>query len=84
MSKGTHLYYKPEKGEWWMPSTGRGDEGRARLRKASGSRQEAVIRGFPNGVTWPVETLVTSFLEGQTWGSETSQYPEEKKSTEIP
>ena len=30
---------------------GRGDEGRTRLRKASGSCQEALIRGFPNGAT---------------------------------
>jgi len=29
----------------------RGDEGRGRLRKASGSRQQALIRGCPNGAT---------------------------------
>ena len=62
---------------------GRGDEGRIRLRKARGSCQEALIPGYPNGETRPVERLVTSF-EGRTWGSETSQYPEEKKSNEIP
>ena len=28
-----------------------GDEGRGRLRKASGSRQQAIIRGHPNGAT---------------------------------
>ena len=31
--------------------TVRGEEGRTRLRKASGSCQEALIRGFPNGTT---------------------------------
>ena len=30
-----------------------GDEGRGRLRQASGSRQRAVIRRFPNGATRP-------------------------------
>ena len=28
-----------------------GDEGRGRLRQATGSRQQALIRGFPNGAT---------------------------------
>ena len=31
-----------------------------------------------------METLVTQFYWGRTQGSETSQYLEEKKSTEIP
>ncbi len=30
-----------------------GDEGRGKLRKASGSRKQALIRGCPNGETWP-------------------------------
>ena len=29
----------------------RGDEGRGELRYASGSRKQALIRGFPNGAT---------------------------------
>ena len=29
-----------------------GDEGRGKLRKASGSRKQALIRGYPNGETW--------------------------------
>ena len=62
---------------------GRGDEGRTRLRKASGSCQEALIRGFPNGATRHVARHVT-LSRGRTRGSETSQYPEEKKSNEIP
>ncbi len=31
----------------------RGDEGRGTLRKASGSREQALIRGSPNGATHP-------------------------------
>ena len=59
------------------------DEGLGSLRKASGSREQAPIRGYPNGETrWseppalPVEHIDRA--EG-TWGTETSQYPEEQK-----
>ena len=62
---------------------GRGDEGRTRLRKASGSCQEALIRGFLNGTTRHGVNRVTS-SEGRTQGSETSQYLKEEKSNEIP
>ena len=31
----------------------RGDEGRGTLRKATGSREQALIRGYPNGETHP-------------------------------
>lgn len=30
-----------------------GDEGRGTLRKAMGSREQALIRGYPNGATHP-------------------------------
>ena len=43
----------------------RGDEGRARLRKATVSCQEALTRGFPNGETRLVETPVTIFGWGE-------------------
>ncbi len=59
------------------------DEGRGSLRKASGSREQALIRGCPNGETRgceppapPVEHIDRA--EG-TCGTETSQYPEEKR-----
>ena len=32
----------------------RGDEGRGTLRKATGSREQALIRGYPNGETRPL------------------------------
>ena len=65
-----------------------GEEGRGKLRKASGSRKQALIRRYPNGETLPSRGgnsgLNKIGSEGETRGSETSQYPEEKKSTEIP
>ena len=59
------------------------EEGRGTLRKASGSREQALIRGYPNGETHPAERWIPAAesigsLEG-TWGTETSKYPEEKK-----
>ena len=63
--------------------TKRGEEGRTRLRKATRSCQETLIRGYPNGATQYMETYITPQGE-QTRGSETSQYPQEKKSIEIP
>ena len=65
-----------------------GDEGRGKLRKASGSRKQALIRGCPNGETQRDElTLRPAEYIGwyeSTQGSEPSQYLEENKSTEIP
>ena len=64
------------------------DEGRGKLRKASGSRKQALIRGCPNGETQRDElTLRPAEYIGwyeSTQGSEPSQYLEENKSTEIP
>ena len=59
------------------------DEGRAKLRKASGSRTGAVIRRYPNGETRRVEDP-SSLIGKSTRGTETSKYPEEKKTTVIP
>jgi hypothetical protein len=65
-----------------------GDEGRGKLRKAPGSRKQALIRGYPNGETHPDELGIrpAESIGGceRTRGSEPSQYPEENKSTEIP
>ena len=59
------------------------DEGRGSLRKASGSREQASIRRYPNGETCRCEPTarVTEHIGGVagTWGTETSQYPEEKR-----
>ena len=65
-----------------------GDEGRGKLRKASGSRKQALIRGCPNGETLPSKTREqpAEHIGGYelTQGSEPSQYLEENKSIEIP
>lgn len=49
--------------------------------------KQAVIRGYPNGATrlvyWAPITEYIGDVE-MTRGIETSQYPKEKKSTEIP
>ncbi len=62
----------------------RGDEGRGWLRKASGSCQPNVDPemsewGNPPRRTAAVPGPEFIGLEERTWGSETSQYPEEKK-----
>ena len=60
-----------------------GDEGRGKQRYASGSRKQALIRGYPNGETYSDKLRIPSaeFIGGveRTQGSETSQYLEEKK-----
>ena len=65
----------------------RGDERRGSLRKASGSWQtsfdpEISEWGNPLGVI----SILTEYIGvmKRTQGTETSKYPEEKKSTEIP
>ena len=66
-----------------------GDEGRGKLRKASGSRKQALLPGDVRmgKPTW----LKTKYLRpnpigwrSQTCRSETSQYAEEKKANAIP
>jgi hypothetical protein len=65
-----------------------GEEGRGKLRKAPGSRKQALIRGYPNGETPPSEPRrrPAEYIGRYepTQGSEPSQYLEENKSTEIP
>ncbi len=66
-----------------MPKAPSAEEGRGSLRKASGSREQAPIRGYPNGETRESEplALVVEHIDSRagTWGTETSQYPEEQK-----
>ena len=62
----------------------RGDEGRGKLREARGSGTHAVIPRWPNGATRLGASPVISLLgEKRTQGTETSQYLEEEKSTEM-
>ncbi len=61
-----------------------GEEGRGKLRKAPGSRKQALIRGYPNGETRRDELSLqpAEYIGGYepTQGSEPSQYLEENKS----
>ena len=58
-----------------------GDEGRSSLRKASGSWQASFDPGMSE---WGNPPFQGTTQVGRTWGTETSKYPEEKKSTDIP
>ena len=62
-------------GEWLGSEA---DEGRAKLRKALGSRTEAKNQRFPNG-----NPHRNCFAQWGTPGTETSQYRQEKKSIEM-
>ena len=64
------------------------EEGRGKLRKATGSRKQAENRRYPNGETrrtegppLPDEHIVWT---EETRGTETSKYPEEEKEKSIP
>ena len=64
----------------------RGEEGRGWLRKAPGSCQpsvDPVMSEWGNPALRIAASLSTEYIGGEerTWGSETSQYPEEKKTT---
>ena len=63
-----------------------GDEGRAKPRKCGTRRKGPLTTADPNGETharaYPLDEYIVQ--RRQTRGTETSQYPEEKKSTEIP
>ena len=65
-----------------------GEEGRSELRKAAGSRTQAVSRGYPNGATSAISAADGGAecigAPEPTRGSETSQYPQEKKANAIP
>ena len=64
------------------------EEGRAKLRKAAVSCKEAKNRRYPNGGTRLLEeqSSMTEYIghERGTRGTETSKYPEEKKTRVIP
>ena len=60
----------------------RGDEGRDKLRKAAGIGTYELIRRYPNGATQHVEDMLSA--RRRTRRTETSKYPEEKKTKVIP
>ena len=60
-----------------------GDEGRDKLRKAALRSKYPVKRGCPNGATHRAAELGINPRLRPTRGTETSQYPEEKKTKVI-
>ena len=63
-----------------------GDEGRAKPRKCHARRKGSLTMAIPNGETHAYAYPQAEYigLRRLTRGTETSKYPEEKKSTEIP
>ena len=61
----------------------RGEEGRDKLRKATGIGKYKLIRRYPNGTTHYIEDVVPRLVGGQTRRTETSKYPEEEKTIVI-
>jgi hypothetical protein len=66
-----------------MPVALGGEEGRDKLRKAAVRGKYPLSRGCPNGGTRR-ERSRHRRKAGRTRGTETSQYPQEKKTTVIP
>ncbi len=59
-----------------------GEEGRDKLRKAAVRGKYPLTRGYPNGATHLARGIRPS--RRRTRGTETSYYPEEKKTKVIP
>jgi hypothetical protein len=85
-SKRLRLYGQARKRMWWMPRRQEAMKDVVACDKPRGAGKQALIRGFPNGETRPSGHLRLNKIgrRSKTWGTETSKYPEEKKSTEIP
>ena len=62
----------------------RDDEGRGKLRKATGKCKQLLIRRCPNGETLYVEDIESQVIGKETRRTETSKYPEENKTKVIP
>ena len=63
----------------------RADEGRGKAALSLGEPSSGHSRGYPNGETLTgVESVNPDFVRKVSGGTETSKYPEENKSTEIP
>jgi len=59
------------------------EEGRGKLRKLPGISKHELIRQSPNGTTHRAEGPVPPLGVGQTQGTETSNYLQEKKEKSI-
>ena len=66
---------------WWMPWRLQAKKDVVACDKLRGVGKQTLIRRFPNGETRPEMVIPQG---KRTRRTETSKYPEEKKSTEIP
>ncbi len=66
-------------GVWWMPWRQRPMKDVATQRNAPGRRWQPAIWGSPNGATRPAFCRAPDLIREGTGGTETSQYPEEKR-----
>ena len=62
----------------------RADEGRGKAALSLGEPSSGHSRGYPNGETLAGVESANLLLQEVSGGTETSKYPEENKSTEIP
>ena len=62
----------------------RAEEGRGKTAISLGEPSGELSRGYPNGETLTGVESVNLHQRGVSGGTETSKYPEENKSTEIP
>ena len=62
----------------------KGREGRGKTARSPGQLSSKLSRGFPNGETLLGHAREPRIVGEVSRGTETSNYPEEKKSTEIP
>ena len=86
-AKRVALWGQATKCMWWMPWRSQAMKDVAACVKLRGAGKRALIRRCPNGETRPEEGhFLAEHIgwEGRTRRTETSQYPQEKKSTEIP
>ena len=74
---------KANKGARGMPVALGGEEGRDKLRKAPASGKCAETRRCPNGETRGQRCPHRALCAGRTRGTETSKYPQEKKTKVI-
>ena len=72
-----------EKGTWWMPWRQEAKKGAGACDTLWGAGKQAMNQRCPNGETRPPSSAVTASA-GPTRGTETSQYPQERKSNETP
>ena len=62
----------------------RAEEGRGKTAKSLGELSSKLSRGFPNGETQSGSCRIIRNTRRASGRTETSKYPEESKSTEIP